>query len=285
MIKITRFFYINLLVIPLFIGAYFAGVLNTLVLSYCVVAVHELFHLFAAIFLKVRVKSIIMMPFGMTLRLESNIIKSPAKEAIIAFCGPFSNALMALGGIILYLMRGTIGISQTFFIILNIVIGALNLLPALPLDGGRILRAILTDKIGFLGAVEITGKITRFCAIIVFLTGTVIFCLSGVNISLITVGAFILLSMISDGKNNEYIIMKEVLYANGKIKKGEIMRTKLVIADKDATLGELIKRFDYSSFHLIGVIDEKKRVKKLVTECEVVDLVVKKSTASTADEL
>ena len=58
MIKITRFFYINLLVIPLFVLAYFVGALQTLLMAYAVVTVHELFHLFAALLLKVRVGSI-----------------------------------------------------------------------------------------------------------------------------------------------------------------------------------------------------------------------------------
>ena len=122
MIKITRFFYINWLVFPLFICAYFTHSLKTLAISYCVVLVHELFHLWASLLLNVRVKSIIMMPFGMTMRLSSSIIKSPAKECIIAFSGPLSNIIMAFCGF-LYIMMVSKTPSALFFTALNVIIG------------------------------------------------------------------------------------------------------------------------------------------------------------------
>ncbi len=284
MIKITKFFYINWLVFPLFLGAYFAGAINALVLSYCVVAVHELFHLFASVILNVRVKSIIMMPFGMTLRLEQSIIKNPLKEMIIAFCGPLSNMIMALSGVFCYAVYGS-SYGLLFFITINVLIGILNLLPAMPLDGGRIVRAFLVEKIGFLGAVSITKKLTRIVAVLISLAGLFVLYISKMNISLVMIGSFILLSMISDGKNNEYIIMKDILYSGNKIKKSSIMKTKLIAAGREVRLGELVKRFDYSSFHLIGVIDEKNQVSKVLTECEVVDMVVKNSSTSTVSEI
>ena len=284
MIKITRFFYINWLVFPLFICAYFTHSLKNLAISYCVVLVHELFHLWASLLLNVRVKSIIMMPFGMTMRLASNVIKSPAKECVIAISGPVSNIIMAFLGF-LYMSVAKKTPSALFFTALNVIIGFLNLLPAMPLDGGRILRSVLTQKIGFLGAVSVTKKITRAISIILCVSGTLILLVTKINPSLILVGSFILLSMISDSKNNEYIIMKDILYSKDKIKDNDILRSKLLCVGKGVTLGELIKKFDYSSFHLIGVINEEKKVAKIFSECEIVDAVTKKSTASTLSEI
>src|SRR5690606_35374760 len=54
---------------------------------------------------------------------------------------------------------------------INVVIGAFNLVPALPMDGGRILRALLTRKYPFTRATEIAVRIARGFAIALALTG------------------------------------------------------------------------------------------------------------------
>ena len=94
MIKITRLFMINLACVPLFLVAYFTKSLHTLLFAYCTATVHELFHLFAALILSIKIKSIIIMPFGITLRLSDAQIKSPIKEIALALAGPFANLVM-----------------------------------------------------------------------------------------------------------------------------------------------------------------------------------------------
>lgn len=278
MIKITKFLYVNWLVIPLILVSYFSGAIHTLLISYCVVAVHEICHLLGAVFLKVRIKSIIIMPFGMTLRLSDSLIKSPAKEALIAFLGPASNVFMAVLCALYCLCRHEILPMQAFFISVNAVIFALNLLPAMPLDGGRILRAILVEKIGFIGAVSVMKKLTHIICALVFILGFFVLILSRMNLSLIIVGAFLLIFVISDRKNNEFIIMKEILYSKDKLKNNETMKTKLLASGEDVSVFTLLNKFDYSSFHIIGVLDNEKRIKKFITECEIVDAVTKKSS-------
>ena len=75
MIKITRFFYIHWLVFPLLLLARFTGGLHTTLAAYAVVFVHEIFHLLAAFFVRERIGSVIIMPFGMTLRLSADIVR------------------------------------------------------------------------------------------------------------------------------------------------------------------------------------------------------------------
>ena len=83
MIKITRFFYIHLLVVPLIVIAFLTKSQMTFFITYGIVLLHELCHLFAALCLGVKVYSIIVMPFGMTLRLDSSVMRTPKKEAAI----------------------------------------------------------------------------------------------------------------------------------------------------------------------------------------------------------
>lgn len=285
MIKITKNFYVNWLVIPLVLVSFASGALNSLIISYCVVLVHEICHSLAAVFLNVRIKSVIIMPFGMTLRLSDSVIKSPAKEIIIAVCGPLSNVVMALGGISYAIYKGGISPHCAFFIIVNAVICFLNLLPAMPLDGGRILRAILVEKTGFIGAVSVMKKLTKVICTIIFAVGIFVLVLSRMNLSLIMVGAFLMIFMISDGKNNEYIIMKEILYSGDKLKSDEMAKAKIILSGEDTPLLSILNKFNYSGFHIIGVVDKNKKIKKFLTECEVVDAVTKNGSMKKAGEI
>ena len=70
----------------------------TFFMSFGVVLIHELSHLIAALILNVRVKSIVILPFGMTLRLDSSVVRYPKKETLIAAAGPLSNVVMLLLG-------------------------------------------------------------------------------------------------------------------------------------------------------------------------------------------
>ena len=96
MIPITRYFYIHILIIPLIVLSFLTGSQMTFFISFGVVLIHELCHLLTAICLGVKVYSIIVMPFGMTVRLDSSVIKTPKKEVLIALAGPLSNGIMLL---------------------------------------------------------------------------------------------------------------------------------------------------------------------------------------------
>jgi Zn-dependent protease len=119
------------------------------------VLVHELAHSFAARHYAIPVKDILLLPIGGVSEIE-DMPREPGRELTIAAVGPltsFAIALVALSGCILggdrlwppALMTGAALARLTW---LNVLLGGFNLLPALPLDGGRVLRAGLTMRMG-----------------------------------------------------------------------------------------------------------------------------------------
>ena len=94
MVRVTKFLYIHILIAPMIILSHYLGSLSTFFMSFGVVLIHELFHLLAAVILGADVKSIIILPFGMTLRLSRDVMRQPKKEIIIALSGPAANVLM-----------------------------------------------------------------------------------------------------------------------------------------------------------------------------------------------
>ena len=126
------------------------------------VLLHELGHAVVARYLGIPIAGIELHFFGGAAKLAGQP-KTPSDEIAIAAAGPAVS--FALGGIGMVLAAITGWSALATLGWLNLVIGAFNLIPALPMDGGRILRAALTPKLGYLRATETSVTVARILAI------------------------------------------------------------------------------------------------------------------------
>jgi Zn-dependent protease/CBS domain-containing protein len=120
------------------------------VLLYLSVLIHELSHSLVAIGLKLPVRRILLYPLGGFSEIEQEP-PTPGREFLVSAAGPaMSLALAGLGiGVnVLARPQGIPGVLIDRLILANIVVGVFNLLPGLPLDGGRLLRAGLWKLTG-----------------------------------------------------------------------------------------------------------------------------------------
>jgi Zn-dependent protease/CBS domain-containing protein len=160
-------------------GALF-GALLVICLFACVV-LHELGHSLVAQRFGVGVREIVLLPIGGVARLLSEP-KKPSHELLIALAGPLVNVLIALGlfavvqvspltlldsaqmqkqalappstrGLLLLLLHG------------NIMLALFNMVPALPMDGGRVLRALLSFVFGQVRATNIAAGLAQALAV------------------------------------------------------------------------------------------------------------------------
>lgn len=144
------------------------------------VVLHELGHAVAARQFGVSTKDIILMPIGGVARLE-RIPKRPREELIVALAGPAVNvaiaAVLLLTTVPFTELDGLVNPTSLSMnlvgkaISVNIAMIVLNMLPAFPMDGGRVLRAILSSRIGHLKATRIAAKLGQVMAVLFGLTG------------------------------------------------------------------------------------------------------------------
>jgi Zn-dependent protease/CBS domain-containing protein len=171
----------------------------TIVALFFCVLLHEFGHSLVAQRFGLEIHSITLLPLGGVSKLES-LPEKPADEVKITLAGPLVNVVLApilfgvglLFGAVprvpgdLFMSIGSVG--QFFFYLgyLNVVLAVFNLLPAFPLDGGRILRALLASRLGAVRATDISSAVGQLFAVAFFLVG-----LLGGNFLLALVAVFI----------------------------------------------------------------------------------------------
>lgn len=143
------------------------------VLLFVCVLVHELVHSITSKRNGVKVKKIVLYPFGGGSIIDFEKV-SPEIEFRISIVGPIASLLMAaaFGIADLYAPANVIGSTIQILFLLNIFLGVFNLLPWLPLDGGRALRSYLQKRMGFIDATRIAVKSSNAVTAI-FIIGTV----------------------------------------------------------------------------------------------------------------
>ena len=135
------------------------GVLFILLLFGCVV-LHEFGHALAGKAFGINTPDITLLPIGGVARLE-RIPDEPVQELVIAAAGPAVTALIALGAFIGggswdYPPTTKTSIPDLLFT-MNVVLLLFNLLPAFPMDGGRVLRALLATRMSYARATQIAA--------------------------------------------------------------------------------------------------------------------------------
>jgi Zn-dependent protease/CBS domain-containing protein len=137
-----------------------------LVLLFACVLAHEFGHIFTARAFGVATPDVTLLPIGGVARLE-RIPEEPREELLIAIAGPLVNVVIAFGLVLVagaHLKAGDLTVMDTANVSLvdrlaavNLFLALFNLIPAFPMDGGRVLRALLATRLGFVRATEIAA--------------------------------------------------------------------------------------------------------------------------------
>ena len=161
------------------------------------VTLHELCHSLVAKYFGVNVREITLLPIGGVASM-SKMPEKPIQEFFISVAGPLSNVLIIilfffpmkyiLGPEVLFHPMSTATWPLVFSYVywINLMLAGFNMLPAFPMDGGRVLRALLATKLGYQRATKIAVRLGHLFALVFAYFGIVRF-----NLILIAIAVFI----------------------------------------------------------------------------------------------
>jgi len=264
---------IHPLFVVLLVLAMGVGLWKQIVLLFVIVMLHEFGHALAASSLGYEVEEISLLPFGGVAKLSHGGIGfTPKHEAFIAIAGPAVNLMLA---VLAWVLNITGVWSDSFFetmVQLNLWIAIFNLLPGLPLDGGRILRAARSRSVGFEAATEEAYSMSIVIAAILLALGAASLWAGAPHVGAIILGIFLLVSSFTGRRD---IRMETIRFLDTK--KHRSRRTteqvRALAAPASACIKDVVKQFSPDRYHMVYVLNSDAVVQTVIEEDEVLQAV------------
>lgn len=263
MIRMSKYF------IPYVIFLIVIGYKGQLICTFIVVFFHEVVHYLVARHYKFSGFDIEFIAVGATIRLKDIDEAFPKEDLVISVSGPAANLILSI--FFYYIYRNFSSNLWYMLFSVNLVIGLFNLIPAFPLDGGRILRSILNLKITYKKANRIMMIVSIFIGIILMFFYMFLFLNGNSSFNIGIIGILIVMSSLKENERASYIIMGDIIKKKGKfIKRGYIENRNLSIYYRQDLLTAM-GLFDKSKYNIFTVLDEEMKVMDIIYEEEVID--------------
>jgi len=226
-----------------------------LAIFFCVI-LHEFGHALTAKRYGIQTKDIILLPIGGLARLEK-LPEDPKQELWVALAGPLVNVVIflilsiviSISGIQLAEMDSIQLRGNTLLLFLasaNLILAIFNMIPAFPMDGGRVLRALLSLRMPRVRATAIAGGIGQILAI------TFVFIGLFYNPILILIGIFIFLGAQAEVTHTKHNSLLQGYTVN------DAMMTRFQLLSFDAPLSKAIEKLlDGQATHFVVVRDDQ----------------------------
>lgn len=263
MIRMSKYF------IPYVIFLIIIGYKGQLICTFVVVFFHEVVHYFTARHYKFSGFDIEFIAVGAAVRLKDIDEAFPKEDLIISFSGPAVNLILSVFFYCIYEIWN-LGLWNMLFSV-NLAIGLFNLIPAFPLDGGRILRSMLNLKMTYKKANKIMMISSIFIGIALMLFYIFLFLHGNSNFNVGIIGILIVVSSLKENERVSYIIMGDIIKKKYKfIKRGYIENRNVSIYYKQDLLMAM-GLFDKSKYNIFMVLDEEMKIIDVIYEEEIIN--------------
>ena len=268
----NRYFYMSRWCILLIFIATLLGLLPQVLIVYMSVAVHECCHLLVCRILRVPTGYIALMPYGMELKLKSLV--PPAKHIVICLAGPAANFVLFFVGC---LLAGLDNSYVAFFTGANFILGVFNMFPCMPLDGGEILRCVLSLRFGILNSYRMISAVSYVCGAVLFGAGVIFALYTGGNITILVVALPVFVSIAKMKVTCIYAVRDIV---GGCVGGGRLC---LTVMPHTAPAARVVRRVSFGYTLVVAVRYPCGEI-SILTQSELIDAINAKNTYATLGE-
>ncbi len=191
------------------------------------ILVHELSHSVVARRYGVKVRGIMLFIFGGVAMMEK-MPKKPSEEFAVAIAGPAASIGIGTASFLISTVPNpAVSAFFTLFAYFNIILAIFNLIPAFPMDGGRILRSFLAERMSYARATKIAAEVGRVLAVFMAIFGIFY------NPWLILIALFVYMGA---SEEERLVLLENVL---GKVKVRDIMTTDVKFVTPEMSVSEV----------------------------------------------
>lgn len=248
----------------------FSGLAAKALAVFGAVLLHEFAHALAALALGFKVREIELLPFGGVARIDRLGEAGSSREMLIAAAGPIISLVLAAFMYIGIEMLPAWSAEFSFFYQVNLMLAAFNLIPGLPLDGGRILRAWLAQYRDYGRATLIAASISKITAFL--LSGAFVYdyLQSGtINLTFLVAAVFLYVSAKTELQVAGFRQMRVVSQKKAELTTKGVMPAKHYTTLEAAQARDIINLFGPDYYHIVLIVDKNFRLCGTLTETEV----------------
>lgn len=247
---------------------------------------HELGHIMSASLMGAEITRVEFWPFGASARLERTWQLTPTADSLVAFAGPFNSGILAsAASAVQRCLSQTYGASAAgayplldLLVKVNLGLFLMNIIPCLPLDGGRIARSKLALKLGY---VEASKKMAAWGLVAgAVMTGAGLFGLTARmnSLALVIVGPLVIWGALDEGESAARQNVMEILTRTERLRQRRAIPVEEILVPSDATVAEVVSRLVPSRYNMILVAGRNMKVLGRVTETRLLEAFYKGDT-------
>lgn len=233
---------------------------------------HEIAHLMVAWVLGLEVEELLLTPFGGMARLDTTLETDPQAETSVALAGPFQSFFLA--GLAGFLMGGELfdQAHVRFFFEVNSNLAFFNLIPALPLDGGRALRGLLAQRWGYRRVTQWMFWLGRLCGAGMVAIALVVLAKTGsFFVTPLVGGVFLALGAGREVDEAVYRSYRQFLLKRERLARRRVMQGEQLVVVEGTRIGEVLEHMASRRYHLVLVVDNALRPVGTLHEAELMD--------------
>ena len=265
---------INILIIAVPPLLFFIGCLKEYAIAFFSITLHEIGHMAAAYFYGYKPSCVRLTPVGFSLSINSRDC-SRVNSIKIYSAGPAVNLLLfgaaSSADLIFPALHGHLNLLSAT----NLYLALFNLIPAFPLDGGRILLEVLAGSMGLLAADRMIRRLALILSIAMLLIGMYQLYISAFNFTLIIIGLYIIFLLNTGRMESALMNIRQIIYRRSRLIKKGIYPARDLVVVKSTQLSETLNCMDFDRFHFVHVLDDDLRLLRVFTENEIMDAIVK----------
>lgn len=261
------------LFLALLVGAYCVHLLSEALVLFLFVVLHEFGHALVARSLGYEVEEVALLPFGGVAQLSYvRIGFEPRNEAIVAIAGPFVNLLCVFCISVLYGFGMLPNSLYQSCMNVNMWIATFNLLPGLPLDGGRIYRAARSRHVGYERATKEAYHMSIGLSAALMFMGLFALFSGRPHLGMLVLGLFLLI-VAWRGRRDLRMETMRFLDAKRRLDNQGVQRMRTFAVASSTPIRDVVVQFAPDRYHIVYLLNEDGVVESLVEETELLDAV------------